>query len=64
MCGIEVNIEYFVFPNCCNLFFYTNRDHYQIPQNICKRRPELLVRWLYVEDFLTVNVKYCGFFLA
>ena len=59
----EANIEYFAFLNCCNLTF----SQIQIIIKFLKRFVKEGLNFsqiVYLKDCLTVNVEYCGFFLA
>ena len=58
MYNIEANIEYFAFVNRCNRTFSQIEIIIKFLENVVKEGLN------YVKDFPTVNVKYCGFFLA
>ena len=61
MSNIEVNIKYFAFLHCCNLTFSQIEIIIKFLKHFVE---EGQVRRFYVKDFLTINVKYCGFFLS
>ena len=63
LCKIEANIEYFASLNCCNLTFSQIQIIIKFLKSFVKEGLNLS-QMVYLKDCLTVNVEYCGFFLA
>ena len=64
MCNIEANIEYFAFLNCCNLAFSQIENIIKLLRNFVKEGLKFSLPYLNFTNFLNINLKYCGFFLA
>ena len=60
---LRLVLNIFVFGNCCKPTFSQIDIIVKFLKNLVKEGLNF-VRWLYVKDFVTVNVKYCGIFLA
>ena len=60
---LRLVLNIFFFGNCCKLTFSQINIIVKFLKNLVKEGLNF-VRWLYVKDFVIVNVKYCGIFLA